>query len=493
MKSSAKGWRPKGVDWAILLVALAVRLILLDVKPAHFDEGVNGWFVDQLIKTGTFQYDPSNYHGPFHFYVLFISQVLFGRGLWQLRIPVVIASVLTVWLIIALRRHLPAGACRVAAVAMAISPAFVFYGRYSIHEPWLILFLVMFLHGIYGLVRENRPRDLWIAGMALVGMILTKETYVLHVVAFGLAVPCLLLWEKVVPSTDAAALPVRQWGARDLWQVGGVSLALLVFFYSGNFQNFAGLTGPFETFMIWAKTGTDGHGHEKDWWYWLWLMWKLEWPVLLGLAACLRFLLPATRAARFLTIYGAGTLLAYSIINYKTPWCNIAIYWPFLLLFGILLVEAMRTRLRWPALALAMVALVHSSWHMARLNFIDYTNDSEPYVYVQTYEDINLLLDPLFEKVKEDPTAMHLPGYILSRSVYPLPWILADFTGVVYHDRESMPEPPDAAFILVDEDQAERFRTALKAEYIEHPVRLRSGQEPLVLFMNLSEFPNLAP
>ena len=46
------------------------------MKPPHFDEGINGWFVDQMMKNGFYRYDPTNYHGPLHFYVLFLSQTL---------------------------------------------------------------------------------------------------------------------------------------------------------------------------------------------------------------------------------------------------------------------------------------------------------------------------------------------------------------------------------------------------------------------------------
>jgi len=49
--------------------------------------GINGWFVDQMVKSGFYRYDPTNYHGPLHFYVLFLSQTLFGRNLWALRMP----------------------------------------------------------------------------------------------------------------------------------------------------------------------------------------------------------------------------------------------------------------------------------------------------------------------------------------------------------------------------------------------------------------------
>jgi hypothetical protein len=70
-----------------MIVALAalLRVLFLGVKPPHFDEGINGWFVDQMTKNGFYRYDPTNYHGPLHFYILFLSQTLFGRNVWALR------------------------------------------------------------------------------------------------------------------------------------------------------------------------------------------------------------------------------------------------------------------------------------------------------------------------------------------------------------------------------------------------------------------------
>src|SRR5262245_7634021 len=59
------------IDILILIVAAVLRLVWLDVKPAHFDEGVNGYFVDRMTRDGFYQYDPTNFHGPLHFYILF--------------------------------------------------------------------------------------------------------------------------------------------------------------------------------------------------------------------------------------------------------------------------------------------------------------------------------------------------------------------------------------------------------------------------------------
>src|SRR5947209_5164256 len=166
--------------WIILVVAAFFRFLLLGIKPPHFDEGINGWFVDQLVKNGFYRYDPTNYHGPLHFYILFLFETLFGRNLWAIRLPVVLASVATVWMALKYERVLPRPVARLAALAMAISPGFIFYGRYSIHEVWLQLFSMMFTFGLLGLWQDGTAKYLWYAGTALAGMILTKETYIIH-------------------------------------------------------------------------------------------------------------------------------------------------------------------------------------------------------------------------------------------------------------------------------------------------------------------------
>src|SRR5471032_1783048 len=85
-------WTP----WLIVALGALLRLFLLGIKPPHFDEGINGWFVDQMVKNGFYKYDPTNYHGPLHFYVLFLSQTLLGRNVWALRLPLALMSLATV-------------------------------------------------------------------------------------------------------------------------------------------------------------------------------------------------------------------------------------------------------------------------------------------------------------------------------------------------------------------------------------------------------------
>ena len=82
----------------ILLLAALVRVAFLDIKPPHFDEGINGWFCDQMAKTGYYAYDPTNYHGPLHFYVLFVLFSYSAATFGLCGLPVVLASLLTIFL-----------------------------------------------------------------------------------------------------------------------------------------------------------------------------------------------------------------------------------------------------------------------------------------------------------------------------------------------------------------------------------------------------------
>ena len=160
------------------------------MKPPHFDEGINGWFVDQMMRNGFYKYDPTNYHGPLHFYILFLSQALFGRHIWALRLPVVLGSIGAIWTTLKFEPLVGRRISRVAAVAMAISPGFIFYGRYAIHEVWLLLFSLLFILGLLGLWKLGTRGYLWCVGIGTAGMILTKETYIIHIGCAVIAAGC---------------------------------------------------------------------------------------------------------------------------------------------------------------------------------------------------------------------------------------------------------------------------------------------------------------
>ncbi len=485
------GWRARlaATDWTLWTIVgfgAFLRLFLLDTKPPHFDEGINGWFVDQMTKNGFYRYDPTNYHGPLHFYVLFLSHTLFGRNLWALRLPVVLASVFCIRLTFKFEPLVGRTATRWAALAMAVSPAFVFYGRYSIHEVWLLLFSMLFILGLAGLWRFGTTGYLWCVGMGLFGMILTKETYIIHVGCAAIAVLVTWITHKMSAAEDARPVPQR-WSYVELVVVLAAGLAALVFFYSGTFMNWRGLAGLYETFEAWFKTGTEGNGHEKPWHYWLMLTGRYEPAIAVGLLVSMLTLLFRNITLRYLAIYGVGTLMAYSIVNYKTPWCIISIVWPLFFIAGAA-IYLLPKRLQQLGTIVGAIVILVSLVLSIRLNYFRATTDTEPYVYVQTYNDVFKLTKPLLELARRRPITYQLTGHMIRQSSYPLPWMLGDFPKVGYYERENLPPKLDADFLVVQEDQIELVEQQLKGAYYTMPFTIRPYQDTSKLYLSARVF-----
>ncbi len=453
-------WAP----WAILGLAVFLRFFLLGIKPAHFDEGINGWFVDQVMKNGFYRYDPTNYHGPLHFYVLLLSQSLFGRNVWALRLPVVLVSIGCVWLMLKFEPLVGRNVSRIAALAMAVSPGFVFYARYAIHEVWLQFFSTMFILGLLGLWRLGRLNYLWYAGMGIAGMILTKETYAIHLACALLAVPVLAVSYALSRVPDAK--PAKQmWSWIDLAMVLIVGAAAIVFFYSGTFLNWDGVKGLYLAFKAWTETGAAGHGHEKAWDYWFKLMgpsWEAggenftcyELPMLAGLILCLFCQKFKNLALRYLAIYGVGLRKVYVTM-------------------GVLL----------------CLSLGRSIW----LNYFRCSSPTEPYAYVQTYNDMFKLTRPLLKLAKRDPVYYHLTGHLIRASAYPLPWVLGDFDRVGYYEGGNMPANLDGDFLLVQQDKIKDVESKLRGAYYTDMMTLRNYQDPSKLYLSAKVFKEFFP
>jgi uncharacterized protein (TIGR03663 family) len=480
----------------ILLVAAAVRLTLLSIKPPHFDEGVNGWFVDQMMRTGFYHYDPTNYHGPFHFYVLFLAQVLLGRHIWALRLPLVLISLATVWLTMRFDRFIGREAALWAAAAMAVSPGGVFYARYAIHEGWLVFSLMLCAWGLAGLWQSGERGYFWAVIIGVTGAVLTKETYVIHFGCLALALPVAWLVGVVSPAAEREKGARQQWTGLDMTLGVFLFVAVVLFFYSGTFMDMRGLKGLYQTFGAWFQTGKTGNGHEKSWYYWLKLFGMYEWPSCIGLLVAILSVLPRVpRFIRVLAIYGCGALAAYSVIHYKTPWCVISLTWPFLLLFGCGVAFAVRKSGKFGPLVavLSAVLLAANLCDSVALNFYHFTDAKQPYVYVQTFEDVNKLMNPLNVLVARSASNYQMTGHIVMESYHPLPWLLGDFPNVGYYEDDATPPSMDADFLLVEDTRIDDVENGLHDQYFTEGLTLRDAEDESRLYLNVKKFRSVFP
>jgi hypothetical protein len=316
----------------------------------------------------------------------------------------------------------------------------------------------------------------------------------------------------------------QKWNYLDLTVVCLTGIGAIIFFYSGTFFHWSGLKDLFRTFHAWFETGSSGHGHEKPWYYWLELIARYEWPVSAGLVLCAFTFLFRILTLRFLAIMGVGTFMAYSIIHYKTPWCINSIVWPLLFVFGAFVLLVPRTRLVISSIIASLLLLVSFGYAIS-LNFFRCSSfieanwdsnpvftkrapfvnvqslatnireffNAEPYVYVQTYNDIYKLTTPLLELAHRNPRFYHLVGHIIRPSPYPLPWILGDFPQVGYYEHDNNPAKLDADFLLVEESKIDQVEKQLHDNYYTEALTIRPYQDASKLYFRVSVFHEIFP
>src|SRR3954469_23021370 len=105
----------------VTLIAIILRFYNLGLKPFHHDEGVNGFFLTNLVRDGVYKYDPANYHGPTLYYISLAFAKVFGLETVTVRASVAIFGVLTVILTLFLWRSIGKIGSLAAALFLAMS------------------------------------------------------------------------------------------------------------------------------------------------------------------------------------------------------------------------------------------------------------------------------------------------------------------------------------------------------------------------------------
>ena len=140
----------------ITTVATFLRFFWLEVKPLHHDEGVNGYFLTTLFRSGEYKYDPANYHGPDLYYIALAFTKTFGLNTLSIRWSVAIFGVLVVVLAFFLRRYIGKTGALFAAFFLALSPGMAYISRYFIHEILFVFFSFSIVVAILFFIEKRR-------------------------------------------------------------------------------------------------------------------------------------------------------------------------------------------------------------------------------------------------------------------------------------------------------------------------------------------------
>ena len=120
----------------VILLAFVTRFYDLGSRVMSHDEGLHTYFSWLLYRGQGYQHSPMM-HGPFQFHSIALSYFLFGVSDFTSRIPVVLFSIATIWMVWYWRRYLGKWGALIAGFLLVISPFMLYYGRYVRNESYV--------------------------------------------------------------------------------------------------------------------------------------------------------------------------------------------------------------------------------------------------------------------------------------------------------------------------------------------------------------------
>jgi uncharacterized protein (TIGR03663 family) len=453
---------------AVALGGLTLRLANIAERPVHTDEAVHAVKFQQLWETGTYRYDPVDYHGPTHYYVAAPIRLLRGEttfadlSITTLRLVPVVFSVGLIALLVLLRPVLGRTAVLATATFLSVSPAFVYYGSYFIQETLFVCFTLLAIVSGWWAARTQRSHWAVLAGVGVGGMIAGKETVVLSAFA-ALVATGGVLW------IHRARLPARRprikTHAKLLTLAGISALVLAAVALSAGFQNPAALldyVGGYFGHLERSRGAADWHVY--PWWFYAQRVlfyqplpgpWFSE-AFLLLLALIGAVLGWHTRGGeratgpfvQWIALFTLTLLLVYTVIPYKTPWLVLSPWLGVALLAGIG-VSRLWQRQTGVARRVVIVALVAlGTADLARQAYALQTrfavNVRNPYAFGQTLPNVAQLANyvgHLAATRPDEPPAIA----VIAPDAWPLPWYLRRHPRVGYFEAP----PVNPAFGLV--------------------------------------------
>jgi uncharacterized protein (TIGR03663 family) len=502
-----------GIAAAILGLAALIRLWDLPLAPFHNDEGVNGWFTSQLLRTGTWAYDPANYHGPTLFYATALSGLIIGLGDVSMRLVPAVFGLATLGLVLLAGRWIGRAGAIAAVALLAVSPGMVFFSRYVIHEMLLVFFTLAFVLAAARWWETGRTRFLLTAAASLAAMFATKETAIITVVTLALAAGCVPAYERLAPrilrrpvrferlpaaqappagngrpTRRPGTIPFARFGGRDsllrsLAAAAAVFAVVWITLFSSLFTNPGGIVDSLRSLAIWTQTSgaTQVSGPLT---YVGWMV-EEELPLLVvGLAgAAFAAWEGRSRFAIFAAAWATGLFLGYSLIGYKTPWLMLGWLLPYALVGGYALGrawESPRPLVRAGTAVAVVGALALSLVQAVQLSFRDYDDEANAYVYVQTQREALDLVAWLRAEDERRGAGGQLGIVVMSPDYWPLPWYLRDDPNAGFYGQVV---DVDAPVQIVKADQVDSLPAVFFERYREEArYTLRPGVE-LVLFV----------
>ncbi|HUV40620.1 MAG TPA: flippase activity-associated protein Agl23 [Sedimentisphaerales bacterium] len=447
-------WKCFVLVLAVTITAVAVRVPRLRQRPMHCDEAVNAVKFGQLLETGSYKYEPRQYHGPtLNYFTLSAARLSSAKNFsdvteTDLRIVPAAFGILLVVLVFLLADGLGWAATIFAALLTAVSAAFVFYSRYYIHEMLLVCFTFGVIACLWRCARSGSIIWALSAGVFMGLAACTKETFVISFVSMAAAfvlvfgAGCRDVVKSIKPLHILAAL--------------AAAVIITVLFYTSFFSNPAAIADFFRSYSHYLVRAGGDQIHRHPWYYYLKILTYYGYRgsatggetfiVLLAVTGLVSAVRKANGAGvnlklvRFIAFYTIIMTLVYSAIPYKTPWCLLGMLHGMILLAGAgaaAIIRSLPNTLSRVLIGLVLAAgLGHLVWQSYLDNYRHYAEPGNPYVYAHTTEDVFVVKQRLetIAGLAPDGHNIYIQVIFAENGYWPLPWYLRNFRRVAWYD-----------------------------------------------------------
>ena len=313
--------------------------------------------------------------------------------------------------------------------------------------------------------RGGRPIYMMLASASAALMFATKETTFITLGTMAIAIPCILIWQKIYGERPAefedgdGAITWRNFreaigDGSDLWLIAGASALIFLYvnalFFSSFFTYPEGISKAFEAYAFWTQTGTKDHTQSGFWGYLRWMFGyeqkgsKFETAVesvviiLSAVGTAIAFFKGRNRIAMFIGLWAMGLFIAYSLIPYKTPWLALSFLLPMCIAAGYgigELVSWKNTAVRYGGIVVGVAACALLGYQSYGLNFVNYDNNDRTYVYAHTKREFLEMMSRIEYYAAKSGKGKDAAIDIISPDYWPMVWYTNDYPKAVYHGR----------------------------------------------------------
>ena len=166
---------------AIVFLAFMLRVWDVGSRAMHLDESTVAWFAWRFLTGNGYTYNPV-YHGPFQHEMLALIFLLFQPSQTSARLLAVTLGSGLVALPWFIRDYIGRGTALISCFLLAISPSFVYFGRFERDDTYMEFFTFLMVVCAMRFLRDRRPWQVYATAVAFALAFATKES--IYIVAF---------------------------------------------------------------------------------------------------------------------------------------------------------------------------------------------------------------------------------------------------------------------------------------------------------------------